>query len=54
MGFFVKSLVDWSYIYKIWTYAIWTNKKNPPKFIFSPLAQEIFLAPWVHKAKIMI
>jgi hypothetical protein len=53
MGFFIRSLVDWDYIYKRWSYVIWIDQKQLSQFIFSPLAQENFMASQGHKAKIM-
>jgi hypothetical protein len=47
MGFFVKSLVDRSYIYKRWTYAIWTNKKTLPNLYFHPAPKKNL---WLHEA----
>jgi hypothetical protein len=43
MGFFIRSLVDQSYIYKKWTHFIWTNQKQPSQiYIFTLCPRKLY------------
>jgi hypothetical protein len=50
MGFLIRSLVDWGYIYKRWTYAIWINQIQLSQiYIFTPCPRKFYgsLGPWI-------